>query len=151
MFAGASARGARARVDAFVEALDSELCLRADALDARFGGRPPLETVYLGGGTPTLLASDVVHGILARVRERFGLAPNAEVTAEANPGHDERGDPTALRDAGVTRISYGAQALDDRLLRGLGRRHRVADITATGSRPSTPPWSSARTTCRCTP
>src|SRR4051794_12347155 len=130
VYAGAAARGPRARVDAFVEALDAELALRADALDARFGDREPLETVYLGGGTPTLLAADVVDRLLARVRDRFGLAPDAEVTIEANPGRDERGDPAALRAAGVTRISYGAQALDEGLLRGLGRRHRVGDVAA---------------------
>jgi oxygen-independent coproporphyrinogen-3 oxidase len=128
--AGAAARGPRARVDAFVEALDAELCLRADVLDARFAERPPLETVYLGGGTPTLLAPEVIGRLLARVRERFGLTADAEVTVEANPGPDERGDATALRAAGVTRISYGAQALDDALLRRLGRRHRVAHVGA---------------------
>ena len=130
VFAGAAARGPRARVGAFIEALDAELCARADALDAGFGARPALETVYLGGGTPTLLAPDVIDRILVRVRERFGLVAGAEVTIEANPGLDERGDAAALREAGVTRISYGAQALHDGLLRRLGRRHRVPDVIA---------------------
>ena len=66
------------------------------------------------------------RAILARVRERFGLAEDAEITIEANPGPDERGDPAALRRAGVTRISFGAQSLDDTELRKLGRRHRAA-------------------------
>ena len=62
------------------------------------------------------------------MRERFGIATDAEVTLEANPGPDERGEPAALRRAGITRISYGAQSLDDGELRTLGRRHRVHDV-----------------------
>ena len=87
-----------------------------------------LETVYFGGGTPSLLPAEEIAGLIELVRERFGLAGGAEVTIEANPGRDERGDATALRAAGVTRISYGAQALDDATLRSLGRRHRAADV-----------------------
>src|SRR3954454_5224455 len=128
VFAGAAARGPRSRMAAFVDALEVEISMRADALDERFGERPPLESVYLGGGTPTLLPADVLERLIARVRDRFGLAAGAEGTVEANPGRDERGDPSALRDAGLTRISYGAQALDDALLQRLGRRHRVAHV-----------------------
>ncbi len=129
VYAGAAARGPKARVGAFLEALRVELVLRADALDERFGiDRPPLETVYLGGGTPSLLPAEPVAGLLARVRERFGIAAGAEVTIEANPGPGERGDARALRDAGVTRLSLGAQSLSDAELRRLGRRHRAADV-----------------------
>jgi coproporphyrinogen III oxidase-like Fe-S oxidoreductase len=133
VYAGAAARGARARVDAFVEALLTELTLRADAADAAFGppgstGRPPLETVYLGGGTPTLLPAESVAAILALVRARWGIADGAEVTIESNPGRDERGDAAALVAAGVTRVSLGAQAFDPGLLRRLGRRHRPEDV-----------------------
>jgi oxygen-independent coproporphyrinogen-3 oxidase len=135
VYAGAAARGPRARVDAFLAALATEIRLRADALDARFGprgglGRPPLETVYLGGGTPTLLPGDAVAGLLALVRERFGIADGAEVTIESNPGPDERGDARALAAAGVTRISLGAQAFSPGLLARLGRRHRPGDVAA---------------------
>ncbi|MGZ8515617.1 MAG: coproporphyrinogen-III oxidase family protein, partial [Candidatus Limnocylindrales bacterium] len=131
VFAGAAARGPRARVGAFLDALHTELELRADALDARFGrDRPSLETVYLGGGTPSLLPADAVTTLLARVRERFGLVEGAEVTLEANPGPDERGDAGAWRAGGVTRLSLGAQSLSDMELQGLGRRHRAADVTA---------------------
>jgi oxygen-independent coproporphyrinogen-3 oxidase len=118
---------------AFVAALEIELGLRADALDRRWGGagtRPPLHTLYLGGGTPSLLPAATIHRLIELVRARFGLAPDAEVTLEANPGPDERGDPAALRDAGVTRLSIGAQSLDGRELRRLGRRHTPADVAA---------------------
>jgi oxygen-independent coproporphyrinogen-3 oxidase len=130
VIAGAAARGLGSRVGSFLDAVAREVGLRADALDAAFPSRPPLESVYLGGGTPSLLPADEVARLLALVRERFGIADGAEVTLEANPGADERGDPTALRRAGVTRMSFGAQSFDDTELRKLGRRHRgrhVAD------------------------
>ncbi len=131
VYAGAAARGPKARIAPFLDAVMTEIELRADALDERFGSsRPPLETVYLGGGTPSLLPADDIERLLARVGERFGIAPDAEVTLEANPGPDERGDPAAWRRAGITRISFGAQSLDDAELRRLGRRHRAADVAA---------------------
>jgi len=131
VYAGAGARGPKARVDVFLRALRSELDLRADALDERFGNaRPPLETVYLGGGTPSLLPPDAVAELLWRIRDRFGMSGDAEVTLEANPGPDERGDASAWREAGVTRLSLGAQSLADDDLRALGRRHRAVDVAS---------------------
>jgi oxygen-independent coproporphyrinogen-3 oxidase len=131
VYAGAAARGPKAQVAAFLDALHAELELRADALDAAFGkGRPALETVYLGGGTPSLLPADAVARLLEVVRSRYGVARGAEVTLEANPGPDERGDAGALRAAGVTRLSIGAQSLFDAGLQRLGRRHRAADVGA---------------------
>ncbi len=62
------------------------------------------------------------------VRRRFGLAADAEITIEANPGPDERGDPVAQRRAGITRISFGAQSLDPTELKRLGRRHAPGDV-----------------------
>jgi putative oxygen-independent coproporphyrinogen III oxidase len=129
VYPGAAARGPKARVDAFLAALHEELELRADALDEAFpGDRPALETVYLGGGTPSLLPAAAVGVLLDRVRARFGIADGAEITLEANPGPDERGDAAALRAAGVTRLSIGAQAMSAAGLRRLGRRHRVVDV-----------------------
>jgi oxygen-independent coproporphyrinogen III oxidase len=128
VYAGAAARGPRARVDAFLAALEVELDLRADALDAEYrSGRPPLESLYLGGGTPSLLPPPAVARIVGQVRRRFGLAPDAEVTLEANPGPDERGHPADWIRAGVTRLSLGAQSMDPGQLKRLGRRHRVED------------------------
>jgi oxygen-independent coproporphyrinogen-3 oxidase len=131
VYAGAAARGPRARVDAFVGALRTELAVRADALDAAFGHeRPPLETLYLGGGTPSLMPADVVAGLIDVVRARYGIAGGAEITLEANPGAGERGDADALRAGGVTRLSLGAQSMSDAGLRRLGRRHRAVDVGA---------------------
>jgi oxygen-independent coproporphyrinogen III oxidase len=134
VLAGAAARGPRNRIDTFVLALATELRLRADALDEQFGppgpDRPALRSVYLGGGTPSLLPPDTVAELLSIVKGRFGIAPDGEVTLEANPGPDERGAATAWRAAGITRISFGAQSLDPAELQRLGRRHRSEDVAA---------------------
>ena len=136
--AGSAARGPGNRIGRYLEALAIEIELRADALDARWGppgsprrstaGRPPLETVYLGGGTPSLLPASAVAGLLSRVRDRFGLIGDAEVTLEANPGGEDRGDLTAFAAAGVNRVSFGAQSLDAAELRRIGRRHRAEEV-----------------------
>ena len=132
--AGAETRGPASRIATFVAALLTEIELRADDLDRRFGGpgpgsdRPPLGSVFLGGGTPSLLPPDVLAGVLERIRVRFGLAPDAEVTLEANPGPDERGDAVAQRAAGVTRLSIGAQSFVPSELSRLGRRHTPGHV-----------------------
>jgi oxygen-independent coproporphyrinogen-3 oxidase len=129
VYPGAAARGPRNRLAAFVEAVVTELELRADGLDEAFGrGRPPLASLYLGGGTPSLLPPHLLAAILDLVRRRFGIADGAEVSLEANPGPDERGDLAAAASAGVTRVSFGAQSFDAGELRRLGRRHRGADV-----------------------
>jgi oxygen-independent coproporphyrinogen-3 oxidase len=128
---GREARGPANRIDQFLEALVVELELRADALDARWGRRRPLDSLYLGGGTPSLLPPAAIARLIALVVERFGLAQDAEVTLEVNPGPDERGDAGALHDAGVTRLSIGAQSLDAIELRELGRRHAPSDVAET--------------------
>ncbi len=132
VYAGKAARGPSNRQEAFVAALIAEMHLRADALDAgaERGGarRSPLDTVYLGGGTPSILPSSAIAEIIGTVRERFGIAPDAEVTIEANPGADERGDPAAFVAAGINRLSLGAQSLDPAELKRLGRRHGPDDV-----------------------
>ncbi len=133
VLAGAAARGPRSRLASFVSALATELELRADRLDGAFGppgsaGRPALASVYFGGGTPTLLPAGEMASLLARVRERYGIVPGAEITVEANPGPAERGDPAGLARAGVTRLSVGAQRMDRAELRRLGRRHDPDDV-----------------------
>ena len=136
VIAGAGARGPGNRIAAFVAALRAEIRLRADGLDERFGapgtaGRPPLGSLYLGGGTPSLLPADQLAGLIELVAGRFGLEAGAEVTLEANPGPDERGDAAAQHRAGVTRLSIGAQSGILSELRRLGRRHRPIDVATT--------------------
>ena len=155
VYAGGDARGPRARTARLYEAVGRELELRADALDATFGinglgdtaaadsgprhvadsgpggpaaPRAPLRSVYFGGGTPSLVPGEWLERLMVIVRARFGVADGAEVTLEANPGPDERGDLVAFRQAGVTRVSFGAQSLDAGVLRRLGRRHSPDDV-----------------------
>jgi oxygen-independent coproporphyrinogen III oxidase len=131
--AGGAARGPRNRIAALLAALERELHLRADALDAApVPGRPqhPLTSVYLGGGTPSLMHPEQVAGLLAAVDARLGIAADAEVTLEANPGADEIGDPAGFRAAGVTRLSIGAQSMVSGELQRIGRRHRPGDVAA---------------------
>jgi oxygen-independent coproporphyrinogen-3 oxidase len=131
VMAGGVARGPRNRIAELLEAAVRELDLRIDRLELQLVGTPPpLVSVYLGGGTPSLLSPAQVGRLLGRVSERLGLAADAEVTLEANPGPDELGDLAGFRAAGVNRLSIGAQSLADAELRRLGRRHRAADIAA---------------------
>ncbi|MDQ3553238.1 MAG: radical SAM family heme chaperone HemW [Chloroflexota bacterium] len=129
VYSGRDARGPTSRVDAFVAAVLVELGMRADVLDARFGvTRPGLASVYLGGGTPSLLSASVIGELLERIDRRFGIATGAEVTMEANPGLADRGDLAGFRAAGVDRLSLGVQSLDSVELKRLGRRHGPADV-----------------------
>jgi oxygen-independent coproporphyrinogen-3 oxidase len=122
VIAGAAARGPRNKLARFLDALRAEIRLRAA------GRRVELETLYLGGGTPSLLTSDDLARLIELADQTFGLANGAEITLEANPGPGERGDPRAHAAAGITRVSFGAQSLEDDELRRLGRRHRAADV-----------------------
>ena len=89
-----------------------------------------LNTVFFGGGTPSLMAPETVGAVLAAVRAGWPLANDLEVTLEANPGSVEAGRFAGYRDAGVTRISMGVQALDDDDLRRLGRLHDAREARA---------------------
>lgn len=103
----------------YLDAVASEVTLAGRVL----GGGRPFETVFFGGGTPTLLAPDELGGILTRLREGFGLAPDAEVTTEANPDSVTPESLQALAAAGFTRISFGMQSSAPHVLRLLERTH----------------------------
>ncbi|NNG45855.1 MAG: coproporphyrinogen III oxidase family protein, partial [Deltaproteobacteria bacterium] len=90
-----------------------------------------VDTVYFGGGTPTVLAPDALCRLLAVIRERFPVAPGAEVTAETNPGAVSTEDLLVLRKGGFTRISIGVQSFSPTILRTLGRIHEVEDARET--------------------
>jgi putative oxygen-independent coproporphyrinogen III oxidase len=100
-----------------------------DRVGALTPGRK-LNTVFFGGGTPSLMHPDVVSAILDRVRATWSVTNDWEVTLEANPGSVEAGRFRGYRDAGVNRISMGIQALNDADLRRLGRLHTVAEACA---------------------
>ena len=89
---------------------------------------PPLATVYIGGGTPSLLTADQVGSLLAALADRFGLQQGAEVTLEMDPASFALDDLSALVRHGVNRVSLGGQSFDDGVLAALGRRHRRKDV-----------------------
>ncbi len=89
-----------------------------------------LNTVFFGGGTPSLMDPATVDAILTEARRLWPTANDVEVTLEANPTSVEAGKFRAFRDAGVNRVSMGVQALNDDDLRRLGRRHDTAEAMA---------------------
>jgi oxygen-independent coproporphyrinogen-3 oxidase len=93
--------------------------------------RASVDTVYFGGGTPSLLSVEQTERILRAVGERFNVAPDAEITLEMNPGTVTRDGLKQLRALGVNRASFGAQTFDDAELRRLGRTHTSADARRT--------------------
>ena len=98
--------------------------LRADlesALPLIWGRR--IQTVFIGGGTPSLFSPAGIDRLLGDIRARVPLEPGAEITLEANPGTFERDRFRAFRSAGVTRLSIGVQSFDDAALQALGRVH----------------------------
>ncbi|MGD8564640.1 MAG: radical SAM family heme chaperone HemW [Desulfarculaceae bacterium] len=98
------------------------LFLHLDILSA-LAGRRTLDTVYLGGGTPSMWPAAKIEELLQAVQEHLGMAPGAEVTLEANPGTLSLKKLEVLVEAGVNRLSLGVQTFDPRLLKALGRRH----------------------------
>ncbi|WP_170459471.1 radical SAM family heme chaperone HemW [Ruegeria arenilitoris] len=89
-----------------------------------------LNTIFFGGGTPSLMAPETVAAVIDTARSLWRPANDMEITLEANPGSVEAGRFAAYRDAGVNRISMGIQAMNDEDLRRLGRIHSVAEARA---------------------
>lgn len=92
-------------------------------------GQRVLQTIYFGGGTPSLMDPDLVASIIDRIKSRWTTVNDIEITLEANPGSVEAGRFSGYRDAGVNRVSVGIQALNDKDLRSLGRLHTRAEAT----------------------
>lgn len=102
---------------AYVTAALAEIDLAAARLQR------PVDTVFFGGGTPTVLTPDQIGRLLARMRDRPGLADDVEVTLEANPDTVDAPTLAALREAGATRVSFGVQSVRPHVLNALGRVH----------------------------
>jgi len=117
-----STAGKRRQIPAYVRALDREI----ERVGAA-AGRPRVDTVFFGGGTPSLLDARRVRRILDRIGKSFRLEAGAEVTIEANPGTLDCGRMEGFRESGVNRLSFGVQSLNDGELRLLGRMHTSAD------------------------
>ncbi|MCM2309186.1 MAG: radical SAM family heme chaperone HemW [Sulfuritalea sp.] len=87
----------------------------------------PVISVFIGGGTPSLMRAETAEALLTAIRMRLPLHPGAEITLEANPGTAEAAKFAAFRAAGVTRLSIGVQSFDDAKLQALGRIHDSAE------------------------
>jgi len=110
-------------VDEFVQGVKRELALRYPTVEPW-----PVETLYLGGGTPSRLGGAGVQQLMDLLLSRFTLLPGAEVTLEANPDDLDVETAVAWRAAGINRLSVGAQSFDDAVLRWMHRTHDAAAI-----------------------
>jgi oxygen-independent coproporphyrinogen-3 oxidase len=115
-------------------AIDEDRFVRAFAAEiAMTAGRAPGRTVsaiFFGGGTPSLMQPSTVGAILDAVGRHWQVTPDAEITLEANPTSVEASRFRGYRTAGVNRVSLGVQALDDRVLKELGRQHTAQEAIA---------------------
>lgn len=119
----ASFAGREKDMAAYVDCLTAEMARRADPAFR-------VATVYLGGGTPSLLPPRKMERTLSALRRHFEILPDAECTCECNPGTVTEDFLSVLRDHGINRLSFGAQAAQDRLLRLLGRIHDWGQVVA---------------------
>lgn len=129
---------------AYTDALINEIRISAEILQANSaesentkrasGGKPEIDTLYIGGGTPSVLSISQIEDIMRGVKSSFFLKPDAEITIEMNPG--TLGDPDkeagrmleACREAGFNRLSMGVQSMDDERLKFLGRIHTAEAV-----------------------
>lgn len=115
--------GIENHIDVTVDALCQEMARWQAFLRAR-----PLDTIFLGGGTPTLLTAAQLHRLFAAIHTNFTLQPGCEITSEANPGTVDRAKFEHLHALGVNRLSIGVQSFQADELAFLGRIHDVADV-----------------------
>jgi oxygen-independent coproporphyrinogen III oxidase len=106
----------RSRIPAFRSALRREM-------DLYRGWAASFDTLYLGGGTPSVLPADDLQGLIADIRAAFAITADAEITVEVNPGDITAGFLAAIHRAGVNRLNIGIQSFEDGILALLGRRH----------------------------
>lgn len=118
-------QGLESLMHPYLTALAAELTVWGRVL-----GRPPVNTIFFGGGTPSYLPPAAIGDILAAVQAAFQLQPAAEISLEANPGDLTAERAQLLRQQGVNRLSIGIQSLDNGLLALLGRRHNAAQAIA---------------------
>ena len=95
---------------------------------ARIQSMPPVDSIYFGGGTPGLIPAKHIAGILDECRRVFSVADGCEITLETNPGTVSPEKAAVYREAGINRISLGAQSFSDAELRAAGRIHSAAQI-----------------------
>ena len=108
--------------DAYIQALLKDL----DSELPHVWGRT-VQSIFMGGGTPSLISPAAMEQLLSGIRARLPLKPNAEITLEANPGSAEQQRFTGYRQAGINRLSIGIQSFSDQQLKNLGRVHNATE------------------------
>ena len=106
----------------YIDALIRDFDIEAPRVKGR-----RIDSVFFGGGTPSLFQPEQFAGLIRALKQRIAFAPDAEITLEANPGTIERGRFAGYADAGINRVSLGAQSFDARALKVLGRIHSADD------------------------
>jgi oxygen-independent coproporphyrinogen-3 oxidase len=112
-------------MSAYARTVCAEIIATAGAVRRR---PTALHTVYVGGGTPSLLPAPLLGAILSQLDSSFGIAAGAEITVEADPATFDSQTLVNLASLGVNRLSVGVQAFSDPLLQSVGRTHSVQDI-----------------------
>jgi len=113
--------------DAYVKSLVEEIQYRGQVYHNNY----IVDTLFIGGGTPSLLDSGLIKKIIAAVRQSFDLQDDLEITIETNPGTLSEEKLRDYRETGINRISIGAQSFNDKMLESLGRIHCAGDILKT--------------------
>ena len=106
---------------AYLAALRTEIALYASETE-------PLQTIFIGGGTPSILSANALSQLLTEVHQHFQITPDAEITVECNPGTVDTEKLSVMRDNGVNRLSFGLQVVQDETLKQLGRIHTVDEF-----------------------
>jgi oxygen-independent coproporphyrinogen-3 oxidase len=117
--------GKNSLIPRYVDCLVQDILRQRDLVSDR-----PVATVFIGGGTPSLLEGDQIDRVMTACRTAFDLLPDAEVTMECNPNGLDVDRLRGYREAGVNRLSIGAQTFDRRGVRTLGRQHDAPDVLA---------------------
>ena len=102
----------------YIEALKNEI-----EYNSKFLKDKNITTIYIGGGTPSIINEEFVFEIVSLIKEKYNVSSNAEITIEANPGTINREKFVKYREAGINRISIGLQSTKDNLLKSIGRIH----------------------------
>ena len=113
-------------IEKYVDSLIKEIDLNSPLLEEYM-----IDTIFIGGGTPSAIKPEYIGRVLASIRSKFSVAESAEITIEVNPGTVDNQKAALYRSYGINRISMGIQSFDDSLLRKLGRIHTGKDAKAT--------------------
>ena len=105
----------------YIDALQMEMTLYAPETSI-------LQTIFIGGGTPSILSAHSLNHLFTNIHRHFQICPDAEITLECNPGTVDTEKLCVMRDAGVNRLSFGLQAMQDKTLLQLGRIHTVEEF-----------------------